>query len=595
MSTAKKILLVEDEAIDAMDIKCTLRSFGYDVPYIASSGEEAIEKALEIRPDLIIIDIILKGNISGIEVASKIKHLNIPFIYLTANSEASIIEDARLTEPYGYIIKPYDRREFEYAIKLAIYKNSMENDLKESEEKYRRIVENLFDAYLRGDKDCLISMASPSAARMFKFDSPEDMVGIPAISLYKSSLDRENMLNELKKQGKVQNMEFKGLRNDGTFFWASMNSQFYYDNDGEIMGTESFIRDITEKKKAEETLKLSQIQLENAMDLADLANWELDLTNKVFIFNDKFYSMIGTSIKEEGSYKMSFKDFINKYVHPEDAAFIVEGLEKSIKSKKSHFGPVIEHRIVRADGEIQYLVINMDVVPLTKNQSSHIYGSVQDISNRKMIEEKLQETIEEKEMLLKEIHHRVKNNLMIISSLLNLQSRYIKDQDSKDIFKESQHRAESMAIIHEKLYQSNNFKRINFKDYIDSLSKSLLNTYVTDSNNIKLEIDAAPIFLNINTAIPLGLTVNELITNSLKHAFPDGNSGTINLNIHQKDDHYELIIKDDGIGFPVDLDYENSESLGLMIVNSLVNQIDANISLLNDNGAEFKICFNEQQ
>ena len=131
-----KILLVEDENIEAMDIKRTLESFGYEVPYVASSGEEAVEKALEIMPDLILMDIVLKGDNDGIEVASKIKNLNIPVIYLTAHSEESKIERAKLTEPYGYIIKPYDRNELKYAIELAIYKNQMEKALKESEKRY---------------------------------------------------------------------------------------------------------------------------------------------------------------------------------------------------------------------------------------------------------------------------------------------------------------------------------------------------------------------------------------------------------------------------------------------------------------------------
>ena len=122
----EKILLVEDESIEAMDIKRTLESFGYEVPYIATSGEEAVEKALEIMPDLILMDIVLKGDIDGVEAASMIKDFNIPLIYLTAHSEENTIERAKLTEPQGYIIKPYDVSEIKYAIDLAIYKNQME-------------------------------------------------------------------------------------------------------------------------------------------------------------------------------------------------------------------------------------------------------------------------------------------------------------------------------------------------------------------------------------------------------------------------------------------------------------------------------------
>lgn len=205
--------------------------------------------------------------------------------------------------------------------------------------------------------------------------------------------------------------------------------------------------------------------------------------------------------------------------------------------------------------------------------------------------EKLEKTLEEREMLLKEIHHRVKNNLMIISSLLNIQSRYIKDKASKDIFKESQNRARSMAIIHERLYQTTNLKRIDFGDYIRQLSKELFHTYAGDFNLIELKINVEDVFLDINTAIPLGLIVNELITNSLKHAFPGGMTGEINIDFHILDDCYELTVKDNGIGFPYDLDFRTTSSLGLQLINSLTSQINGEIELKRSHGTEFKIAF----
>ena len=196
-------------------------------------------------------------------------------------------------------------------------------------------------------------------------------------------------------------------------------------------------------------------------------------------------------------------------------------------------------------------------------------------------------------MLLKEIHHRVKNNLMIISSLLNLQSSYIKDKASQDVFKESQNRAQSMALIHEKLYQSTDLKSIDFGEYISTLATKLFHTYNADPRLIKLKINAENILLDINTAIPLGLIVNELITNSLKYAFPDGKPGKINVDFHPKDLHYEFIVKDNGIGFPEDIDFKKTDSLGLLIVNSLTDQIDGEITLDKNNGTEFKIKFPE--
>lgn len=205
----------------------------------------------------------------------------------------------------------------------------------------------------------------------------------------------------------------------------------------------------------------------------------------------------------------------------------------------------------------------------------------------------LEKALKEKEMLLKEIHHRVKNNLMIISSLLELQSYYIKDKTDLDFFRESRTRADSMALIHEKLYQSIDLKNIDFSDYISSLATDLLEVYTITPEKIKLQINAPNINLDINTAIPLGLITNELMSNSLKHAFPDNKTGVISLEIHKTDDTFTFQIKDDGVGLPSDLDYKNPDSLGLELVNTLTMQIGGELELKSENGTEFIITFKE--
>jgi two-component sensor histidine kinase/CheY-like chemotaxis protein len=231
-----------------------------------------------------------------------------------------------------------------------------------------------------------------------------------------------------------------------------------------------------------------------------------------------------------------------------------------------------------------------------------------ELEELKRSKKQLQKALDEKEMLLKEIHHRVKNNLMTISSLLELQSHYIKDKTDFDFFRESKNRADSMALIHERLYQSNDLKRIDFDNYIHTLAIDLFNAYVTDQDWIKLIVNVEDIMLDINTAIPLGLIITELVTNSLKYAFPVaesygnhyGSSKTykkkdnlISIDFSKKNSEFMLIIKDNGIGFPKGLDYKNNDSLGLELVISLTRQINGNISLDNGGGTEFRITFKE--
>lgn len=211
----------------------------------------------------------------------------------------------------------------------------------------------------------------------------------------------------------------------------------------------------------------------------------------------------------------------------------------------------------------------------------------------------LQKALIEKEMLLKEIHHRVKNNLIIISNLLELQSHYIEDKTDFNFFRESQNRANSMALIHERLYQSTDLKRVDFGEYVHTLATDLLEAYTVAPDQIELVIDVENIMLDIDTAIPLGLILNELLTNSLKYAFPAVTSVSltktdiINVTFNKIGDTFVLIVKDNGIGFPQDLDYKKTGTLGLELVNRITKQINGILELNVSEGTEFKITFKE--
>lgn len=212
------------------------------------------------------------------------------------------------------------------------------------------------------------------------------------------------------------------------------------------------------------------------------------------------------------------------------------------------------------------------------NEKTYLTSIIRDLTERKKMELQIQESLEEKELLLKEIHHRVKNNLMVIFSLLNLQSQYIKDKDDYQMLLECQNRTKSMALIHERLYRSDNLKSIDFSDYVKSLSKDLLRTYSVDQSRVKLNMELERVDLDVNVSIPLGLIVNELISNSLKYAFPDG-EGEINLTIKSIGNDKVLKVSDNGVGIPEDIDFKNADTLGFQLINNLTKQIDGEIHL----------------
>ena len=230
--------------------------------------------------------------------------------------------------------------------------------------------------------------------------------------------------------------------------------------------------------------------------------------------------------------------------------------------------------------------------PITKMK---LRSRVQVLLQTRRLSVQVNQLLQDKEMLMKEIHHRVKNNLMVISSLLSLQSKYIKDEESKEIFRESQNRAQSMALIHERLYRSTDMKSIDFADYIRSLTRDLFNTYSTQLGRVDLKMDVEDVEVDINNAVPLGLIINEMVTNSLKYAFPDDREGTISISFYKEKDEYLLEVRDDGIGIPEEFEVEKNDSLGMMLINSLTSQISGQLEMERSPGTTFRIKFKDPE
>ena len=218
-----------------------------------------------------------------------------------------------------------------------------------------------------------------------------------------------------------------------------------------------------------------------------------------------------------------------------------------------------------------------------------ILGIFHDITERRNAEEKVVASLNEKILLLREIHHRVKNNLQIIISLVNLQMRQIDDKRLKQVMAETQNRVRAMALVHEKLYQSEDISRIDLANYTRYLVTHLFTFYGVDSRQIVLTLDIKEVMLDINTAIPLGLIINELASNALKHAFPNGRTGALSVTVLEDEKTFSLTVTDDGVGLPEDFDWRNTESLGLRLVISLVEQLDGTICLDKTRGTAFTI------
>ncbi|HEV8062229.1 MAG TPA: histidine kinase dimerization/phosphoacceptor domain -containing protein, partial [Gemmataceae bacterium] len=252
----------------------------------------------------------------------------------------------------------------------------------------------------------------------------------------------------------------------------------------------------------------------------------------------------------------------------------------------------MEKRYFHKLGQTIHIFLSVSLIQDGSGQPLNFVAQVQDITERKQAEERISASLGEKEVLLKEIHHRVKNNLQIVSTLLDLQSGHTADKQALTMFKESQGRVRSMALIHERLYRSRDLARVDFVQYVEQLAEDMYHAYRLSGDEIVLEVDVDVPPLPIDIAIPCGLLINELMSNALKHAFADVHEGRMQVGLHQNGEKMNVLtIADTGGGFPGGLDFRNTTSFGLQLVNTLVEQLNGKIELKSCQGTEFTVTF----
>jgi len=271
------------------------------------------------------------------------------------------------------------------------------------------------------------------------------------------------------------------------------------------------------------------------------------------------------------------------FIHPEDKQPTIDEMARQMQCG---YTLNFENRYRCKDGSYRWLSWRANY----NKDEGLTYATARDITERKQTEEALLRSVKEKEVMLKEIHHRVKNNMQVVYSLLNLQAKSIGDPAVRAMFEESRNRVSSMSLIHEKLYRSADLAFIDFKEYLQSLLAGIADTY--HRSDVTCVVDMAPLALDINDGIPCGLIVNELASNSLKHAFPEGRQGTITIGISKNSTgQHVLTVADNGIGFPAGLDFKNTASLGLQLVTVLSGQLNGVIELVQGEGTKVVITY----
>ena len=461
--------------------------------------------------------------------------------------------------------------------------------LKESEERFRQLAENIESVFwmvnVQLQKMIYISPGyekiwGRSCADLYAYgrffaDSiyPEDRDRV--MSTFTQTIDSENEI------------EYRIVRPNGEIRWIRDRAFPIRNQDGKIYRIVGIAEDISARKQAEKAIRESEERFRQLAENIQDSFWlvSAELTDLLYI--SPAYEQIWGRSREE-LYADPLKCM--ESVHPEDKHLLQDAMGRVLQGESTS----TEYRIFRPDGTIRWLCDRAFPIYDESGKVYRITGICEDISDRKFTESRIQAALREKEILLKEIHHRVKNNMQVVSSLLQLQAQYIEDEQTLALFEESQTRIHSMALIHEQLYQSENLDRIDLPIYVENLVANLYQSFGCCNTSIQFNLNIDPIYLNIETAIPCGLIINELVSNSLKYAFTQNLVGEININFNEiNPQQFHLSIQDNGSGFPTGFDVENTETLGVRLVRMLTHQLDGTLVIDSQCGTCYHITFLE--
>ncbi|MCB0174699.1 MAG: PAS domain-containing protein [Anaerolineae bacterium] len=377
---------------------------------------------------------------------------------------------------------------------------------------------------------------------------------------------------------------------EGKFLYLDVYKAPFWNELGEMIGTVGCGRIVTQEKEREAERQRTEVELQEIRKRYELATsagqvwvWDWSMDNK--LFNSSLIADLGYDRQDI----QNELDFWDQIIHPDDQPFIETAITNHLHGMTDQFE--YEYRMRPKNGDYRWFLTRGNAIRDDEDRPIRLMGVTTDITKQKQARQQLQASLQEKEVLLREVHHRVKNNLQLISSLFDLQIDCLANDQVVKILEECQSRIQAMALVHQTLYYSEYLSRINSSDYLHNLVNQLHAVYVGRLNNISLNLDIQDLSFQIDTALYCGLIISELVSNALKHAFPDNQPGRIQIQLRAEKKQVTLIVADNGIGFTADLDRIHPESLGLLLVDTFVKQLEGALVQLPGKGAIFQISF----